>query len=314
MVELKNSIDEIKAGNVKQLELLLDFNSLRQQAGNKPLAIIANADLGNAVAESIEINNKLTQPIPAGLLADLKVKEIQVKEDLKQVRVNVRNFGEAKASEFNLRLQLLRGQTGSLQGVVQDGTKVVGSLEAGSSTDVVFDIDVAAAKQQSSSLPLVLRATADPQNVVPEKDEKNNGFEQIVTQVAVLPELPDLTISSMKTFFNENTVKAVVKNTGNTNAPIAKNIKVSVQFVALPGTEAETILTKTEVLVNQLPSGESTTQAIFADFAAAQQKFKDFIGTGSGKFILRVVVDADNTISEKNESNNRSEEVDITPL
>lgn len=134
-----------------------------------------------------------------------------------------------------------------------------------------------------------------------------------VPQVQQLKKLPDLTVSiksisspTYKAASNDFSIKVVIeiKNRGTATA---NNIKISghIEHAALPALEHTYFhrCDNEEAIVGIEPGGVVTKTIVFTK--------QDVPGTPSRSYRFRVEADADNTIEELNETNNRSAIADI---
>ncbi len=244
----------------------------------------ATVDATHLVAETNEFNNTLTEPVtvePA--LSDLTISNIAfspaspIAGQNVQVTVTVTNNGFVSTGA-NFAVQWKPSPL-SL-GLAQQ----IGPLAAGASTNVVFNYIYPNAGTFTST------ATADVNNVITELDETNNSLDAPVT---VQGANVDLTITNVvvtpgtPTQGQTATVDVYISNLGNDAAgPFVVSWNPDANGLIVPG-----VGTLTQQ-VNSLGAGASAVVTFTFQYPQA------------GAFHTVANVDAFNTISETNETNN----------
>ena len=274
------TVPSLAAGQRAELKLTTNF-----AAGDHVLEIVADA--GNAVGESNETNNVITQTINVksdATPADLTVSALTMDKTTANVRDKVaftaviENVGTTAAGEFFVRV-LVNGEA------LGEDYKVA-SLGGGSSFNLQIPYTVL--KEGTNSLQVI----ADVQNGVAESDETNNS--RTFDFTAGIIARPDLTIPAEGglTLNPERPQPSVgfdvvvkVANTGNEAAPAGK-LLVSQGHPQEAGSK-----TLARVDVPAIAAGGNATVNVRLTFAASAENLFFF-------------VDPDDAIIESNEDNN----------
>ena len=135
--------------------------------------INATADVNNAITESNETNNNITQQVTVGTtgLPDLSVSNLVVPSNPQigttyPVTFTVTNSGSANAGSFVVSL---------MDGTISIGQQTITSLASGQSTTVSFNWTPTLTGLRT------INATADVNNAITESNETNNNITQQVT-------------------------------------------------------------------------------------------------------------------------------------
>ena len=149
--------------------------------------INATADVNNAITESNETNNNITQQVTVGTagLPDLSVSNLIVPSNPQvgttyPVNFTVTNSGSANAGSFLVSL---------MDGTISIGQQTITSLASGQNTTVSFNWTPTITGLRT------INATADVNNAITESNETNNNITQQVTVGTA--GLPDLSVSNL---------------------------------------------------------------------------------------------------------------------
>ncbi|WP_168169243.1 CARDB domain-containing protein [Thermococcus sp. 5-4] len=238
--------------------------------------LTAVADPENSVREYVETNNEHSiwvQVVKAPIYKpDLTVTRIYlppelVRGELAVINATVLNRGNVSATSVNVTLYA---------DGVPVSSQVIPLLPVGSPTNV--SLSWTPSKAGSA----VLEVVADPDNVIPEFNETNNGFAVSVNVAERLPDLVVLNVSvpSIMQAGDNVTVNVTVLNSGNASA---SDVNV-------------TLYADSDILGSALISALNPGANVTLSF--------NWTPEYAGIYNLTAVVDPDNSIEEFNESNN----------
>lgn len=285
------TIDTIAAGGSATAKVRYDTTA---RSGRRLIRVVV--DPNNAVDETDESDNRVTLELTvgAGSQANLRITASNIGVDPSRPRAGeplnisatVLNTGGAPTRDVLVQfLDVTTGQAIPI-GVKQRIPLLLAARSA--LVGVTYDTTNKTGKRR-------IQVVVDPEVTVAETDETDN---QATIEVEIAPPMqPDLTISDKNMALVPRepvegdlvTVTAVIRNAGT-----APGNSVSVQFLDV--SDKEPIPVAGPQIVESIPAGGSGTVRALYDTEGK-----------AGKRTIRVVVDADEAISESVETNNQAE-------
>ncbi len=258
-------------------------------AGNYSVILFAtdsNGQTTNAI-HTITVN-----PEPV-YLPDLVISSVTFDTPVEEtiatnVKINVTNMGNANASNVSLSYGYTIASTSNIRlnskGGIVPNDIIASGLEIPAGTSVLVNIAWTPTTYGSYAMSFVV----DPENIVPELNESNNGYD---TSVYVNP-LPDFTVGSISvdgtsTAGHSLTINTEIKNIGHTSG--------TVHYVVTStntNNASDVSVNQGDVLVNE--NGEETVTNTWTP-------------TVNGTYTISVSLDPNNDVDELNESNNYKE-------
>ena len=248
-----------------------------------PHQFVVVTDSRNEVTESNENNNEHTFDYDATVAADLVVSGIASSprrpsvDENTTIKVTVKNEGQGRSGSSILSLTIA-----GPDGEVNQSNSRVQEIDAGASRTLEFQWKARAGSHK-------LSAVVDARGVITEIDESNNTLEEtIVTALSDLV-VTDVQIDNREPLVGDEVwVWVSVENVGRGN---------SGRFLVSLHVDGEN------------EPYESATIASLERNEVAFAEFRWQADEGCHK--LRVVVDSDDDVPEKNEANNLSQELEI---